>query len=979
MKKQYQNDRNLVFRIIISNADIITLIRILIISLLVISSNIAKAQHVYYVSTNGNDSNDGLSELKPWKTLAYAESQATTAGDIIAPKKGDIWLITATLQVNSSGSSGKPIIWDGSLWGTGSNAIIRKNQALVNNAAVHIASCDYVIFQNITVDGNNYGGDGIVVGGWLPVYGTMDQNDEDSIVVQNCNITNIGDASAYSIALLVRPTNNDMFNINVNHNTIDGSNNEGIAVYPTRVSMGGISGSGTHNSYIGYNVVTNCGKKGDGVGAGIMVVMNQDAAIVEYNVITQGVYGHTPGIAIGRDPEDPDQVPKGLIVRYNNVESDERFAMLIQQGGAINADIYYNLFHSNGSTATVFIQSASYTDAELNFYNNVIISEGNAGVGFKNDGGPAGIIDFRNNIVVNEGNASPGGYYCIATSVSSAITHSNNCYYKTLAGDNVYFALEVSSIYARTTIETWEATCVKTDPLFVDLEGFNFHIQSGSPLIGKGVTIPRITTDFDGIPVSDPPNIGAFQGDGSSSNLAPGSIGTAQSICYNTVPAPLIQITAPSGGTGTYTYQWQSSPNNSTWTNINGATLSGYSPPTLLASTYYRRSITSDYNTVNSTSILITVSTQITSAQLHDDILIGSNTSTNFNIDISGGTSPYTVNYTRNGAARPTINNYTSGIGISTGVLTTGVYIYALTSVTDVIGCAAQNLGSNITVTVTENGNLAPGSIGTEQSVCYNKDPAPLTQITSPSGGTGTYTYQWQSSINNSLWTNISGATLSGYSPPALSVSTYFRYTVTSGTFIPVNSSSILITILPQVTSAELHDDITIVDNTSTNLNITLTGGTSPFTVDYTLNGVSQSTINNYSSGTNISTGVLTTGAYKYALASVTDANGCEAQSLGTEITVTVTGLISGVPNVFTPNDDGINETWDIPSIQNFPDAVIRIYDRNLKQIIEYTGLDSDWDGRDSNGTPLPSGAYLYIIDLNNGTRPTKGYISLVR
>jgi len=89
--------------------------------------------------------------------------------------------------------------------------------------------------------------------------------------------------------------------------------------------------------------------------------------------------------------------------------------------------------------------------------------------------------------------------------------------------------------------------------------------------------------------------------------------------------------------------------------------------------------------------------------------------------------------------------------------------------------------------------------------------------------------------------------------------------------------------------------------------------------------------------------------------------------------------IISGIPNAFTPNGDGINETWAIPSIDNFPDAEIRIYDRNLKQIIQYGGLDAQWDGRDSNGTPLPAGAYLYVIDLNNGTKLIKGYVSLMK
>ena len=290
-----------------------------------------------------------------------------------------------------------------------------------------------------------------------------------------------------------------------------------------------------------------------------------------------------------------------------------------------------------------------------------------------------------------------------------------------------------------------------------------------------------------------------------ASTLTAGTIGTAQTICYNTSPAPLTQITAPTGGTGVYTFQWQSSPDNSVWTNISGATLSGYSPPALSASTYYRRTVTSgSYSPVNSSPVLITVSPQVTLAQLHDNISIGNNTSTNFNVVISGGTSPFTINYTRNGVAQSAITNYFSGTNISTGVLTTGVYIYALTSVTDAHGCAAQNLGTNITVTVTDNGNLTAGTIGTAQTICYNTSPAPLTQITAPTGGTGVYTFQWQSSPDNSVWTNISGATLSGYSPPALSASTYYRRTVTSGSYSPVNSSPVLITVSPQVTLAQL-------------------------------------------------------------------------------------------------------------------------------------------------------------------------------
>ena len=187
---------------------------------------------------------------------------------------------------------------------------------------------------------------------------------------------------------------------------------------------------------------------------------------------------------------------------------------------------------------------------------------------------------------------------------------------------------------------------------------------------------------------------------------------------------------------------------------------------------------------------------------------------------------------------------------------------------------------SAITVTVTVNGNLTAGSIAAAQTICYNTTPTALTQVTAPTGGTGTYTFQWQSSPDNSAWTDITGATLSDYSPPALSANTYYRRTVTSGSYTPVNSTRSDNSITAAYT-AQLHDNISIDDNTSANFNVVITGGTSPFTVNYSRNGEPQPTINNYASGTNISTGVLTTGIYTYALTSVSDANGCAAQSLG--------------------------------------------------------------------------------------------------
>jgi hypothetical protein len=366
-------------------------------------------------------------------------------------------------------------------------------------------------------------------------------------------------------------------------------------------------------------------------------------------------------------------------------------------------------------------------------------------------------------------------------------------------------------------------------------------------------------------------------------SLTPGSIGTTQSVCYNTVPAPLTQIAAPAGGSENYTYQWESSADNASWTNIAGATLPGYSPPALTANIYYRRTVTSNNTSVSSSSVLISVLPGITDVQLHDNATIYDNTSASFNIVISGGTSPYTINYTRNGVAQTTINNYDSGADVTTGTLNSGSYLYALTSVTDSRGCLVSESGNPITITVYP--PLTPGSIGAEQSVCYNTTPDPLTQTAAPTGGSGNYTYQWQRSANNVNWTNISGATLSGYQPPALIAAAYYRRVVRSGSSLPVNSDAVLINVLA---IAQLFDNITIYNNSSANFKVTISGGTGPFTIRYRKNGITQTSIENYYSGTAITTGILTTGTYVYRLTSVTDENGYEACDLGTEITVTV-------------------------------------------------------------------------------------------
>ncbi len=74
---------------------------------------------------------------------------------------------------------------------------------------------------------------------------------------------------------------------------------------------------------------------------------------------------------------------------------------------------------------------------------------------------------------------------------------------------------------------------------------------------------------------------------GLNSNFSPGSAGSDQTICSNTIPQQ-ISGSPPVGGMGPYTYQWQSCLDNITFFNIPGATALNYQPAALAYTTYYR-------------------------------------------------------------------------------------------------------------------------------------------------------------------------------------------------------------------------------------------------------------------------------------------------------------------------------------------------------------------------------------------------------
>jgi gliding motility-associated-like protein len=84
------------------------------------------------------------------------------------------------------------------------------------------------------------------------------------------------------------------------------------------------------------------------------------------------------------------------------------------------------------------------------------------------------------------------------------------------------------------------------------------------------------------------------------------------------------------------------------------------------------------------------------------------------------------------------------------------------------------------------------------------------------------------------------------------------------------------------------------------------------------------------------------------------------------------------VPNVFTPNGDGVNDTWQVKNLAEYSDCVLNIYNRYGQVVYQCKGYPRDWDGS-SSGKPLPAGTYYYVIDLKINIKPLSGFVDIVR
>lgn len=344
--------------------------------------------------------------------------------------------------------------------------------------------------------------------------------------------------------------------------------------------------------------------------------------------------------------------------------------------------------------------------------------------------------------------------------------------------------------------------------------------------------------------------IGTWTGSGTQSRLVTGSFNISQSslnnacgtifarlVTYNsneinacsasignnniTAPSPSsfnesgdpgnIVGTNPTGGTS-YTYKWQKSTTSATtgFTDISGATLKDYNPPSVSVTTYFRRivssaSLTDSYSNVVTVTItpgitnnLITGPSQIFFTDLGNPGIITGSTP-------SGGNGVFTYQWQESSTGNPSsfvnVNAAASYVDYDPSFLSTTTYYRRVVNSSGF----GQSISNTICITIIGLNNIMFAGHPMYDRIFYYSRPVTPPQLVGSSitGTDKVIEYSWEESSDGTNWVNVSGNGVS-YSPGSTSQDRYYRrkailkdaggaalYTVYTGTRIVLIADAI--------------------------------------------------------------------------------------------------------------------------------------------------------------------------------------------
>lgn len=81
------------------------------------------------------------------------------------------------------------------------------------------------------------------------------------------------------------------------------------------------------------------------------------------------------------------------------------------------------------------------------------------------------------------------------------------------------------------------------------------------------------------------------------------------------------------------------------------------------------------------------------------------------------------------------------------------------------------------------------------------------------------------------------------------------------------------------------------------------------------------------------------------------------------------------INNLVSPNGDGINDTWTINNIENYPTNNVTVFDPYGQIIFSQDNYNNDWN---LNSSEIPDGTYYYVVNIDNGNQVFKGVFTVI-
>lgn len=381
------------------------------------------------------------------------------------------------------------------------------------------------------------------------------------------------------------------------------------------------------------------------------------------------------------------------------------------------------------------------------------------------------------------------------------------------------------------------------------------------------------------------------------------------------------------GGNGPYTYQWSPTGGNN-------------ASPTGLAAGTYTCLITDSQGCTATQTVVVSQPTQITGSSSGTSPTCNGATTGSAFITVSGGTGPYSYSWAPSG-------------GTSANATGLGAGTYTCT-VSDANGCP-------FTQTVTLTQPPAITATGTGNQVCPGSG---ATLLVTASGGTSPYTYSWSNGPATSTQTLVATLATAGVYTVTVTDANGCTQTATA-------SLSLLATPTAAYTTDAANNVVILTGGTGTICFTDISTGAVAWVWDF--NG--QATSTQQSPCFPVTT--ANAGTFCTEL-TVTNSDGC----VDTTIACVEVGQSSySIPNVFTPNADGINDSWIITN-EGMTRLHCAIYDRWGVLIYEWDGPTGNWDGRTTSGKPAVDGTYYFIAVLEDFTGKIydeQGFFQLIR